>query len=140
MDPGVDGGHLKAPELVRPVPRLKDDIAALQSFLSSDTPATQHCRTKEALVLLYLIGNASGEGLGNAFWDEDGLDYEAGNWANQYKEEPSNWREASNLASKFERKGSKGKLTGREIFLLTDTWSSKAPSTRVTPRTRSSTG
>ena len=58
--------------------------------------------------------------MGNAFWDGDGLDYEAGNWSNQYNEESSNWREASNLASKFERKASEGKLTGREIFLLTD--------------------
>ena len=39
---------------------------------------------------LYLIGDASGEGLGNAFWDEDGPDYEARNWANHYKEELSN--------------------------------------------------
>ena len=91
--------------LVHPVPRLKDDVKALQSFISLDTPAMQDCRTKEAIVALYLIGDAGGEGLGNAFWDENVLDYEAGNWASRYKEESSNWREANNLASKFERKG-----------------------------------
>ena len=115
LDYPTPGGKLKAPDAVPPALRLKDDIEALRSLLASDAPATQDCRTREALVALYLIGDASGKGLGNAFWDEEGLDYEAGNWANRYKEESSNLREASNLASKFERKGCEGELNGREF-------------------------
>ena len=99
------------------MPRLSDDVKALLEFLSSDEPATQDCRSQKVLVALYLLGDASGDSLGNAFWDERGLEYKAGSWAEHCKDESSNWREAANLASKFERKGDEGVLHGREVFL-----------------------
>ena len=45
LDQDAKRGALKAPDMVPPVPRLADDVAALQTFFASDTPATQHCRT-----------------------------------------------------------------------------------------------
>ena len=57
----------KPPPTVSAVPRLSDDVTALLEFLPSDEPATQDCRSQKALVALYLLGDASGDGLGNAF-------------------------------------------------------------------------
>ena len=120
LDQAPEYDPLKPPPTVSAVPRLSDDVTALLKFLSSDEPATQDCRSQKALVALYLLGDASGDGLGNAFWDERGLEYEAGSWAEHCKDESSNWREAANLASKFERKANEGVLRGREVFLITD--------------------
>ncbi|KAL7525365.1 hypothetical protein ACHAXR_000975, partial [Thalassiosira sp. AJA248-18] len=110
----------EAPEFVKSVPRLSSDIQALQELFSGDTPAVQVCRAEKAAVALYLVGDASGQGLGSALWDDGGIQYEAGNWAAHRQDKSSNWREAANLASRVQRLAEQGGIEGREIFVLTD--------------------
>ena len=111
------------PEFVEPVPRLKSDIAALRSLTSPKEPAITRCRTKFAVSALYLMGDASGHGFGSGLWTGDsreGVWYESANWASQYRDESSNWKEASNLVLRIDGLGEQGRLTGAELFVVTD--------------------
>ncbi|KAL7530331.1 hypothetical protein ACHAXR_005038 [Thalassiosira sp. AJA248-18] len=98
----------EAPEFVKSVPRLSSDIQALQELFSGSTPAVQACRAEKAAVALYLVGDASGQDLGSALWDDRGIQYEAGNWAAHKQDRSSNWREAANLASRIQRLAEQG--------------------------------
>ena len=50
---------------VVPTPRLRSDVLYLEKFTSGAEPAKQMCWAEGSVVALYLIGNASGNGLGN---------------------------------------------------------------------------
>ena len=89
------------PTTVKAAPRLASDIAYLEKFTSRKTPAVQSCRATGSMVALYLLGNASGNGMGSGLWDGVALDYEQGNWATRLKDESSNWKEASNLLGRI---------------------------------------
>lgn len=117
-DPVVGGDE--PPATVKAVPRLEGDIKTLQEFLAGDQPAIQKCRVSNVAVALYLMGDASGVGFGSALWDREGVDYEAGNWKEQWKFESSNFREAANLTSRIEKLGEEGRLDDVELFVFTD--------------------
>ncbi|KAL7530942.1 hypothetical protein ACHAXR_005112 [Thalassiosira sp. AJA248-18] len=91
----------EAPSLVYPVARLSSDIRALKELFSGDVPAVQVCRAAKMAVAFYLVGDASGQGMGSALWDKEGIQYEAGNWAGDRQDKSSDCREAANLASRI---------------------------------------
>ena len=108
------------PQVVKAVPRLMGDVEMLLELFGGAEPAVQRARVTTVAVALYLMGDASGVGFGSALWDESGVAFEAGNWKQQWKEESSNFREASNLTARIEKLGEEGKLNDRELFVLTD--------------------
>jgi len=109
-----------APRTVKAVPRLKGDVETLLEFVKGDAPAIQKCRVSTVAVALYLMGDASGAGFGSALWDNEGVEYEAGNWKQHWEEESSNFREASNLTARIEKLGNDGTLHDKELFVFTD--------------------
>ena len=110
----------ETPEMVAAAARLSSDLTALSRLFAGDVPAVQTCRATSSLVALYMVGDASGQGLGSALWDEKLIHYQAANWAPKLGAKSSNWREARNLASRILALGKEGKLDGKELFVLTD--------------------
>ncbi len=116
----VKSGVVNPPAKVKAVPRLEGGIETLQDFLKGTEPAVQRCRVSNVAVAVYLMGDASGVGFGSALWDAEGVDYEAGNWKEQWKFESSNFREAANLTTRIEKLGAEGRLNDVELFVFTD--------------------
>ena len=108
------------PDMVKAKPRLFLDVRYLEQFTRQKTPAVQSCQATGSMVALYLLGDASGNGMGSGLWDGGVLDYEQGNWAVRLKDETSNWKEASNLVVRIRSLAEEGRLDKREVFLLTD--------------------
>ena len=107
--------------------RLAWNIRCLGKLFQGEIPATRTCRATESILGVYLWGNASGKGFGTAVFaegkrigDKGEVDYEAAHWKERCQRESSNWREAHNLTSRVEDLGGQGRLTGKEMFLLTD--------------------
>ena len=111
---------MEAPEYVRAVPRFKRDVAALETLFAADTPAVSRLRPNGSLGGYYLVGDASGKGFGSALWGQDNIHWESGNYAVEYQNKSSNFREADNLVSRMERLADTLELHGKEVFILTD--------------------
>lgn len=121
LEEAAGAEEITPPERVQPVGRLLEDVEALLDLTSPAEPPKDAVRAQEAMVALYLPGDASGTGFGSAIIsEEEGLLYEAGMWATSYAEESSNFREASNLVKKLVELVGGEKLKGREVFLITD--------------------
>ena len=113
------GEEEEAPEFVKAVPRLKEDVRALKKFLEGETPAV--CKVRVGGVVVgYLMGDASGNGFGSGLWDENGLEYETGRWKGKWRNQSSNFREACNITRKIEEYAKEGKLNDRELYVFTD--------------------
>ena len=131
-------GHapLRAPKsgLTPTVPRLLQDIYALQNLTSSDLPVLRIVRPTMVVQVFYGFGDAAGKGFGSTVagsyncqaklsetsTSRDGLNYRVGVW-NQVEElESSNWKEFSNLVETTEEEAEAGRLRSCEFFLFTD--------------------
>ena len=82
----------ETPATVAAANRLRSDVDALTRLFAGNTPAVQTCRSTKSLVAFYLVGDASGQGMGCAVWDDEALHYQAANWATQLGQKSSNWR------------------------------------------------
>ena len=58
----------KTPDFVVAVDRLKWDVEALMELTTGDEPCVQKCRAKESISAFYLVGDASGNGMGSDFF------------------------------------------------------------------------
>ncbi|CAJ1960069.1 unnamed protein product [Cylindrotheca closterium] len=56
-----------APEYVKPVPRLKDDLAALSALTASESPPIRRVRSKRVMTVFYGFGDASAVGFCSTF-------------------------------------------------------------------------
>jgi len=110
----------KPPKLVTPVPRLLSDLEVLNEFFSTPEPPYRFVRGGKMTLVKYGFGDASKSGFGSTIETNDGIAYRYGVWSSSTQEESSNFRELENLAESLEMEGSLEKLTGCEIFLLTD--------------------
>ena len=118
----VDG-----PTLVKGVPRLSNDVRALQSLTKHDRPILRRVRCSKVGQVLYGFGDASGAGFGATIQIGNEIKYEYGQWSSQItEEESSNWRELSNLVSTLQRLAEKKELGDCEIFLFTDNTTAEA--------------
>jgi hypothetical protein len=63
--PGQSGCQLEAPKLVKPVPRLQDDLNALHSLTSIEAPPLGLVRPTLTKTVHYGFGDASGSGFGS---------------------------------------------------------------------------
>jgi hypothetical protein len=110
----------EAPEFVKAVPRFRRDVEALDALFAPASPALSRLRPKGSLCGYYLVGDASGKGFGSALWGQNNIHWESGNYAAEYQNESSNYREADNLVSRMEGLTNTMELYGKEVFLLTD--------------------
>ena len=89
---GEDVEEERPPDLVDPAPRLNLDVKVLGKLTTSEYLAASKCRVGATMTALYLMGDASGQGFGSGLWDREGLWYKAANWADQHRNELSNWK------------------------------------------------
>ena len=109
----------EAPLTVQAVPRLASDLEALGSFLGGPAPPVQPYRAEKKSVF-FLFGDASGVAMGAACCRDGVVTWTSGEWEEEAKLQSSNWREATNLADRFEEEAEAGDLKGTEVFILTD--------------------
>jgi len=125
-----------APEsgLTPTVPRLLDDIKALQQLTASELPALRVVRPKVVIQVYYGFGDAAGTGFGATIAgdfncksrlsspapNKQGVNYRLGIWDAQESLESSNWKEFTNLVDFTEEEAEAGRLRNCEFFLFTD--------------------
>jgi hypothetical protein len=130
-----EGDEPVAPEEVRAVPQLGDDIRALQSLMASDRPVVRRVRCRKASKAYYGFGDASGLAFGATIQIGDQIWYEYGHWSSEVVEDKSsNWREFTNLVEFLEDAILRHKLAESEIFIFTDNSTSESAFWRGTSR------
>jgi hypothetical protein len=109
-----------APEYVQSMPRLKEDIEALERLTSDDLPPALAVRCRGVAAVFYGFGDASGKAFGSTFQVDDFIRYRYGQWCSAIQEESSNYRELGNLVSALGEAVEDGTLKECEVFLFTD--------------------
>ena len=110
----------EAPDMVKSIPLLKEHVEVLCSMFSSAEPALRLVRGCGMVEVLYVFGDASGEGFGSSWWKSGSVKFRYGVWGVEGKGTSSNYREFRNLVDSLEVMGKCGELKGKEIFLFTD--------------------
>lgn len=124
---GVGGEYDPGPATVKAVPRLQDDVAALQKLMEAPLPPKKSVQCHASGVAYYGFGDASGPGFGAMFQVGDRIEYEYGQWCSEVTEQASsNWRELNNLVEALEGVVARHKLRGHEIFIFTDNSTAEA--------------
>lgn len=123
MDDSVGLGEIgttKAPASVKWVPRLSHDIKALSQFFRPTLPPRRVVRPRPGSVVVYSFGDASGSGFGSSSWRESEISHCSGQWADEFGEKSSNFRELANLVYSLEQSWADGVLKDSEVFVFTD--------------------
>ena len=128
MSQGSDSvERMESPSKVKAVPRLTNDIHALQTLTKYDRPILRRVRCSRVGQVLYGFGDASGAGFGATIQIGQDIKFEYGQWSNQItEEESSNWRELSNLVAMVQTLAEEAKLNDCEIFIFTDNTTAEA--------------
>jgi len=90
------------PERVKVVPRLRDDLNALQVLFAEEVPQQRLVRGKALTFVLYGFGDASGGGFGSSWETAQGVRYRYGTWGRDEEDASSNLRELKNLVETLE--------------------------------------
>lgn len=126
--------HAPKSGLTPAVPRLLEDIKALQELTASELPALRVVRPKLVVQVYYGFGDAAGPAFGATIAgdynckarlsspapNKQGLTYRLGIWDAQESLESSNWKEFTNLVVATEEEAEAGRLRNCEFFLFTD--------------------
>ena len=116
----------EAPDRVKEVPRLADDIKSLEVLLGDVHPPLRFVRSKSISVALYGFGDASGVGFGSTIQTEQGVIYRYGVWGRDDESASSNFRELGNLVYTLEGEVEKGTLDQSEVYIFTDNTTAEA--------------
>jgi len=114
------------PDLVLPVPRYEDDLAALRSLTQSTTPPLRYERRKAVHTVVYGFVDASGHGFGSSLTSTTGVSYTIGVWGRDDESQSSNYRELHNLVATLERYAVDGTISNSEVFMFTDNTTAEA--------------
>lgn len=125
VEPLQDGpqGPDSAPSRVKAVPRLANDLRALEELTASEHPPKVRVRPTATATVAFLFGDASGAGFGQSLWmlGEEDVDVFYGLWEPWAAARPSNWREFYNQVLGLERGVANGTIPrGAEVFMFTD--------------------
>ena len=121
-----DGPQTRPSGLLKAVPRLRSDIAALAGLFESQTPTHRLIRGKSVRSARFGFGDASGSGFGSSWLLKDGVKYRTGVWGSDMNNSSSNRLELCNLVETLEEMGNDGDLDGVEVFLFTDNSTAEA--------------
>ncbi|KAL7562751.1 hypothetical protein ACA910_017539 [Epithemia clementina (nom. ined.)] len=105
---------------VKAAESLRDDVSAIVSMFSNETPPEIGICSLEIFLAVYGFGDASGKGCGLAVQGNNGISYQIGVWAENESDESSNWREFFNCILALEEEAERENLKGREVFFFTD--------------------
>jgi len=117
---GIAGSGEKAPAQVKWVPRLLEDLEALEFLFATPTPPLRPMRPSVHAVAVYQFGDASGSGFGSSLFINGSIYYRHGQWNEDFSGESSNFRELANLIHAIEDASHKGLLHEAELFVFTD--------------------
>ena len=106
--------------LTQVVPRLKDDLLALQALTNSDKPRYRVVRSKTVFTAYYGFGDASSGGFGSTIERPGGIQGRFGLWGSDEESASSNYRELLNLVETVEEEANQGHLRDTELWLFTD--------------------
>lgn len=128
--------HVYAPAdgMTSPVPRLRDDVAALLKLTAFDLPPLCVVRPSQVVHVYHGFGDASGKQFGATIsanynggsklsgWLEpgEGVRFRIGLWTAEEEKESSNDKELRNLVDTVKAEARVGRLQGCEFFLFTD--------------------
>ena len=116
----------KAPTLVKAVPRLLNDLIALNYFFDVDVPPRRFVRGKNIYMARYGFGDASKAGFGSTFQSKEGISFRYGTWSSDGEEHSSNFRELENLAQALELESINDEFKGAEVYIFTDNSTAEA--------------
>jgi hypothetical protein len=109
------------PVEVKAVPRLRQDLEALQVLTQGTQPPFRRVRGSATGCAYYGFGDASGSAFGATIQIGNEVEYECGQWSLEVvEEETSNWKEIANLVRALYRLVKEKGLQGTEIFVFTD--------------------
>jgi len=106
--------------LTKAVPRLLDDLKALQELTDFPSPRLRVVRSKVVLTAVYGFGDASSGGFGFSVERPDGIQVRYGIWGRDEETASSNYRELLNLVLSVEAEADAGHLRNSELWLFTD--------------------
>jgi len=92
----LDSGE-KAPPRVKWIPRLIEDVRALNALFLHESPPKRIVRPTRMATAIYAFGDASGVGFGSSIYIDGQVYYSSGQWTQEHGAESSNYRELSNL-------------------------------------------
>lgn len=126
-------GNERAPNSVRALEQLREDVWVLKEMFQKDTPSLRLIRGRKTGRILYGFGDASGAGFG-ASWSSrrvgsegtTGASYRFGRWGKEGDDTSSNFRKLRNLVDTLDELGSLGELKGAEVFIFTDNTTAEA--------------
>ncbi|KAL7566515.1 hypothetical protein ACA910_006425 [Epithemia clementina (nom. ined.)] len=106
---------------VKAAERLRDNISAIVSMFSNETPPEVGIHLLEIFSDVYGFGDASGKRFGSAIQGNNGLSYQIGVWAENESDESSNWREFPTVYWCLKKKQSKEISREEKSFSLPTT-------------------
>ena len=113
----------EVPGVVKAVPRLLNDLAALRRLTGQKSPPDVLVRPIDAMAVIFIYGDASGMGYGISLWKkgDNKICVEYGEWTKEFSERSSNQREMVNFVIFLEQMLRANKVQpGSEIFVFTD--------------------
>jgi hypothetical protein len=129
-------GNIHAPEdgMTVPVPRFKDNLAALTNLMDFELPPVRVVRPSQVVQVFYDIGDALGKQfdatilqnyncracLLKATKGDGGVRYHIKLWTTKEEEESSNYKELKNLVDMVEEEANAGRLRNCKLFLFTE--------------------
>ena len=152
MGPKRVSPEVHAPEdgLTTPVPRLRDDIAALTHLSQFKLPPLRVVRPSHVVQVFYGFGDASGKQFGATLSKnyncrgrlseenlaKEGIRYRIGLWSPEEEEESSNYKELKNLVDTIKEEAGAGRLRDCELFIFTDNSTAEGCFYRGTSKSR----
>jgi hypothetical protein len=112
--------HRASPEFVKPVPRYRGDLRALEKLTEPPVPPKRKIRSKMIIHVEYGFGDASGKGFGSTITLNGVILWRAGQWEPSYEEESSNLRELENIVRALEEYFEETGERDVELFMFTD--------------------
>ncbi len=131
---GDAGVYAPKDGLTTPVPRLKDNVAALIRLSNFKLPPMQVVRPSQVVQVFYGFGDASGKQFGATLsenfncrgWlsgtgsDGSGICFRIGLWLPEEEEESSNYKELRNLVDTIREEAVADQLRDCKLFIFTD--------------------
>jgi hypothetical protein len=115
-----DYDHRASPDYVKPVPRCRGDLQALEKLTEAPAPPKRKIRSNGIIHVEHGFGDASGKGFGSTITLNGVILWRAGQWDPSYEEESSNLRELENIVRALEECYEETGERDVELFMFTD--------------------
>mmetsp|Transcript_3333 Transcript_3333/g.5080 ORF Transcript_3333/g.5080 Transcript_3333/m.5080 type:complete len:225 (-) Transcript_3333:575-1249(-) len=115
-----DLGSAKPPQRVKAPPRMYDDLKAMKNFFSGEEPTEVPVWSTRIVQVIFGFNDASGEGFGDVFLNEEGLSIHVKVWNYKTSHESSNFIEFRNPLEALKKEAELGHFNDAFVFFATD--------------------